>query len=184
MPEQLLTVLNLCMLALLYLFFLRVVRAVWTETKQPGVARAATRRRPAKTSKAPTPVPLVGVPKRPATPVPHRAPSSPPQAATTPPSPKVLPTEIVAVSPIALAGTRHVLSAEVTVGRAPSATITIDDSYLSAVHTRIFRRGDHYMVEDLGSTNGTYVNRQKVTAAVAVVIGDRISTGNVDWDVR
>lgn len=182
MPEQLLTVLNLCMLALLYLFFVRVVRAVWTETKEPAVARAPKGRRPAKTSKSPTPTPLAGVPKRPSSPV-LRGPAPAPPTATAS-APNVLPTEIVAVSPIALAGTRHGLSAEVTVGRAPTATITIDDSYLSAVHSRIFRRGDHYMVEDLGSTNGTYVNRQKVTAAVVVVVGDRISTGNVDWDVR
>ena len=177
MPEQLLTVLNLCLLALLYLFFVRVIRAVWTETLEPT---APKRPRPSKKTRSASP------PAAPATPVASPARSGP--AVSKPPVPKprstALPTEIVAISPDSLAGTRHPLTAELTVGRAPTATLTIDDSYLSAVHTRIFRRGDHYMVEDLGSTNGTYVNRQKVTAAVAVAVGDRISTGNIDWDVR
>ena len=47
MSEQLLTILKLCLLVLLYLFFLRVLRAVWAEVKAPKKVEAAPRRRQA-----------------------------------------------------------------------------------------------------------------------------------------
>ena len=68
MSEQLLTVLKLCLLALLYLFFLRVLRAVWTEVNPPKLApadsgagrsrKAAKRRRPSRSPPAPVAAPL------------------------------------------------------------------------------------------------------------------------------
>jgi pSer/pThr/pTyr-binding forkhead associated (FHA) protein len=71
-----------------------------------------------------------------------------------------------------------------TIGRAPSCTIEVDDSYASAVHTRINQRDDGWYVDDLGSTNGTYLNRRKVSAPTRLAVGDQISVGNLTWEVR
>ena len=51
------------------------------------------------------------------------------------------------------------------------------DTFVSQVHARVFRRGDDYWVEDLGSTNGTFVNGRKIDGAVPVRRGDRVQVG-------
>jgi pSer/pThr/pTyr-binding forkhead associated (FHA) protein len=51
------------------------------------------------------------------------------------------------------------------------------DSFVSQVHARVFRRGDDYWVEDLGSTNGTLVNGRRINGAVPVRRGDRVQVG-------
>ena len=48
--------------------------------------------------------------------------------------------------------------APITIGASPRATLVIDDDYCSSRHARVFREGDNWMVEDLGSTNGTYLD--------------------------
>ena len=55
-----------------------------------------------------------------------------------------------------------------SIGRAPTCTLVIDDDYCSARHCRIFPEGGEWFVEDLGSTNGTYLGNQKITDPVAV----------------
>lgn len=57
----------------------------------------------------------------------------------------------------------YVMDAEVTVGRSPDNTITIDNPAVSGHHARIMREASDYVIEDLRSTNGTYVNRKHVT---------------------
>jgi pSer/pThr/pTyr-binding forkhead associated (FHA) protein len=51
------------------------------------------------------------------------------------------------------------------------------DTFVSQVHARVFRQGDGYWVEDLGSTNGTLVNGRRVVGAVPVRRGDRVQVG-------
>src|SRR5688572_23265308 len=55
------------------------------------------------------------------------------------------------------------LGAPVTVGRLPDNTIVIDNSAVSSHHIRVAREGPQFVVEDLGSTNGTFVNGEKIT---------------------
>ena len=56
------------------------------------------------------------------------------------------------------------LEDELTVGRSPGCGVpTTYDVYSSTLHARLFRRGDQLWVEDLGSTNGTYVNSERIT---------------------
>lgn len=73
---------------------------------------------------------------------------------------------------------------DTTIGRADDCTLVIEDQYASQVHTRVFASDGSWCVEDLGSTNGTYVNRRKVTGPTVVHRGDRIQLGNVVVEVR
>jgi pSer/pThr/pTyr-binding forkhead associated (FHA) protein len=63
------------------------------------------------------------------------------------------------------------------VGRAAGCQITLDDDYASQLHARIFRRDGTLYIEDLGSTNGTYLNTRKVSAPMALKRGDRLKIG-------
>ena len=70
------------------------------------------------------------------------------------------------------------LGEEITLGRAAGCQVTIDDTYASQLHARVFQREGQVFVEDLGSTNGTYLNRRKVTGPMVVSRGDRLQIGN------
>ncbi|WP_062314197.1 FHA domain-containing protein FhaB/FipA [Demequina rhizosphaerae] len=75
-------------------------------------------------------------------------------------------------------------TAPVLVGRASTCTLVIDDDYCSARHCRIYLEGDRWMVEDLGSTNGTYLGNQKVTDPVPFREGDVIRIGATALELR
>ena len=122
MDEQLLTILKLCLLALLYLFFLRVLRAVWTEIRGPKVVTATPRRAQREAKRVDR---------------------------------KAAAVQLAIVEPAALKGRRYDLAEELTVGR----------------EGQLF-------VEDLGSTNGTYLNRKKVQGPQVMRRGDRLQVGN------
>ena len=68
-------------------------------------------------------------------------------------------------------------SAPVLIGRAPTCTLVIDDDYTSARHCRIFPERGAWQVEDLGSTNGTFLGNQKVTDPVPLRKGDQVRVG-------
>ena len=146
MPESLLAILKLCALALLYLFFFRVIRAVWAEVRTPSVAAAPA-----------------------AAPAARRSPARREARSAT---------KLAVVEPPELLGRSYGLGDEVTVGRAAGCQVTLDDNYASQLHARIFARDGVFYVEDLGSTNGTYLNSQKVTAPVAMKRGDRLRIGS------
>jgi pSer/pThr/pTyr-binding forkhead associated (FHA) protein len=74
---------------------------------------------------------------------------------------------------------------EATVGRAGGCAVLLaDDTFVSQLHARVFRRDGDLYVEDLGSTNGTYLNRKKVTAPVAIRKGDKVQFGRTTMEVR
>ena len=66
----------------------------------------------------------------------------------------------------------------VMIGRAPTNDIVIGHPEVSRQHARLVRRGTSVVLEDLGSTNGTFVNGVRLTAPHALVNGDVISLGN------
>jgi len=72
---------------------------------------------------------------------------------------------IVESSPIVPAGVMFPLQGWVTVGRASTSDIMLDEHFVSSTHARFVPRGQFYFVEDLGSTNGTFVNEKPVTEA-------------------
>ncbi|WP_456844004.1 FHA domain-containing protein FhaB/FipA [Cellulomonas sp. P5_C6] len=68
-------------------------------------------------------------------------------------------------------------SSAVLIGRAPGCTLVLDDDYSSSRHARIFPQGGQWFVEDLGSTNGTFVADQRVEAPTAVPTGTPVRVG-------
>jgi pSer/pThr/pTyr-binding forkhead associated (FHA) protein len=76
------------------------------------------------------------------------------------------------------------LSDEFVIGRSDKCRLVLDDNYVSQVHARIFARDDTYMVEDMGSTNGTYLNRRRITSPVEVQRGDRVKVGKTVLELR
>jgi FHA domain len=84
----------------------------------------------------------------------------------------------VAVTTGPLKGTTLPLgAAPILIGRAATCTLVIDDDYCSAKHCRIFPEGDQWMVEDLGSTNGTFLGNQRVDDPVPFRKGDAVRIG-------
>ena len=84
-----------------------------------------------------------------------------------------------------LAGTTITLAdQQITIGRAADATLVLTDDYASTRHARLFPQNGEWIVEDLGSTNGTYLDRQKVTQPMPVPIGVPIRIGKTVLELR
>lgn len=84
-----------------------------------------------------------------------------------------------------LAGTRITLGTQpVLIGRADDSTLVLTDDYASTRHARLSPRGEDWYVEDLGSTNGTYLDRAKVTTAVRVPVGTPVRVGKTVIELR
>ena len=166
MPEQLLGLLKFCLLALVYLFFLRVLWAVWSSIRdpQPAATPAATSRRRVRIPKAE-----------------RRADGKVVKATKAGAGKKAMvraATQVVIRMPTERAGTLIALDRELTIGRAANCELALpDDTYLSQLHARLFVRDGQAQVEDLGSTNGTYLNGERVTTAVPLRPGDSVQVG-------
>jgi hypothetical protein len=84
-----------------------------------------------------------------------------------------------------LAGTTLQLAGQpITIGRADSSTLVVADDYVSTNHARLVPRGDAWVLEDLGSTNGTFLDRERVTAATPVPVGTPIRIGKTVMELR
>lgn len=84
-----------------------------------------------------------------------------------------------------MAGTRLRLAAgPVLIGRADDSTLVLDDDFASTRHARLIRQGEGWALEDLGSTNGTYLDRTKVTATTPVPVGVPIRIGRSVMELR
>ena len=158
MPEQLLNLLKLFLLVLLYLFFLRVLRAVWTEVNAPRLVEAGAASAPAGKQKG-------------------RGRRAPRPGRSNQPQLKVL-------EPPGLRGRSYALDEEITLGRAAGCQVPLEDAYASQVHARVFQRDGHWYVEDLGSTNGTYLNRRRVAGPMVIKRRDRLQIGNTVLELQ
>lgn len=84
-----------------------------------------------------------------------------------------------------LAGTTITLGdQQITIGRAADATLVLTDDYASTRHARLFPQNGDWVVEDLGSTNGTYLDRQKVSQPTPVPAGVPIRIGKTVLELR
>jgi pSer/pThr/pTyr-binding forkhead associated (FHA) protein len=99
-------------------------------------------------------------------------------------TPRAAPQQLL-VTGGALAGTTLGLTdQQITIGRADDATLVLADDYASTRHARLFPQDGQWLVEDLGSTNGTYLDRQKVTQPTPVPIGVPIRIGKTVLELR
>jgi pSer/pThr/pTyr-binding forkhead associated (FHA) protein len=73
---------------------------------------------------------------------------------------------------------------EVTIGRDPGNTISIDDTTVSNRHAVLNYRNGHWWIEDLLSTNGTFLNDEKITAPTILISGDDLHIGSQFYEVR
>lgn len=153
--EALLTLLKWCLLGLVYLFFFRVLQVTWQgSTTNVAVRRVTSRRSERRSAKGP---------EKTQSPTVARA--------------------LTILEPAGSAGQRFEVLAEMTIGRAAGCHITLDDTFLSQLHARVLPSEDGLVVEDLGSTNGTYLNGHRLTSPVALEPGDRLQLGGVVFEI-
>lgn len=170
MSEAQLNILNYALLALLYLFFARVLWAVWSEVRGPrlGVQAPQGHARDATTPAA-----------RPAAPVRQAKPSKGLRAK------RGTPNRLVVLEPKVRKGSAYPIAGEITLGRAPSCAIGLpDDTFASQLHTRVFLHDAAVWVEDLGSTNGTHVNGRRISAPTQLASGDRVQIGSTIFEAQ
>ncbi|MGI9157124.1 MAG: FHA domain-containing protein FhaB/FipA, partial [Marmoricola sp.] len=74
--------------------------------------------------------------------------------------------------------------APLLIGRGTDAAIRLDDDYVSTRHARIASNEDQWYVEDLGSTNGTYVGSTRITAPTTLTLGSQVRIGKTILELR
>ncbi|MFI0895340.1 FHA domain-containing protein [Streptomyces sp. NPDC020983] len=167
MSELTLTVMRLGFLAVLWLFVIVAVQVIRSDLFGTRVTQRAGRREAG---------------TRP----PQQRQQAVPQAQQQGPRQRRgAPTKLV-VSEGSLAGTTVALQGQtITLGRAHDSTIVLDDDYASSRHARIYPdRDGQWIVEDLGSTNGTYLDRNRLTTPTPVPLGAPIRIGKTVIELR
>ncbi len=153
MSDAVLTVLKFCLLALLYLFLVRVVWIVGRELRG---------------SAAPV-----------APPAPAPAPVAPPRPA------KKREWRFTVVEPDSERGKTFAIDGDATIGRGGGCTIPLAyDTFVSQVHAHAFDRDGKLWLEDVGSTNGTIVNGERIEHPVELRRGDRVQLGETVFEVQ
>ena len=170
MSELTLTVIRLGLLALLWIFVFSVVGVLRGDLYG---TRVLTRHKRKVTSRpAREPAAETSSTARPATPKTRRAAGK--RIATT-----------LAVTEGSLSGTTVSLKETgVLLGRNPECTLVLDDDFASGRHARIFRRDAGWFVEDLGSTNGTFLGADKLTQPMPVQAGSTLRIGKTIFELR
>jgi pSer/pThr/pTyr-binding forkhead associated (FHA) protein len=159
-----LTLIRIGFLAVLWLFVIAAVGVVRTDLL--GNSGSTPSRRQARKQRQSRPKPP--------------QPARPPRPARQRSAPQQL-----LVTAGALAGTSLGLAdQQITIGRANDATLVLNDDYASTRHARLFPQDGQWIVEDLGSTNGTYLDRQKVTQPTPVPVGVPIRIGKTVMELR
>jgi pSer/pThr/pTyr-binding forkhead associated (FHA) protein len=153
MSELAVTLLRLGYLVLLWVF---VLSAIGVLRRDLYGTRIVPRRRPA-----------------------GRAPTAPGEPAGTDPADHRDrgPTRLVVTDGPLRGTTLPLTSSAILIGRAPSCTLVLDDDYSSSRHARLYPDGGQWFVEDLGSTNGTFLDSRRVDAPLPVQPGARVKVG-------
>ena len=156
MSELTLTLIKLGFLAVLWLFVLSAVSVIRSDIFGSRVDS-----------------PRVSKPAKPAKPArqPRRAARSAPSTLTVTDGPNA--GQIVALN-----------DEPVLIGRGTDAALRLDDDYVSTRHARFASNGEQWFVEDLGSTNGTYLGSQRVTAPTPIGIGTPVRLGKTVVELR
>ncbi|MGI9006717.1 MAG: FHA domain-containing protein FhaB/FipA [Streptosporangiaceae bacterium] len=171
MNQLTLDLIKLAFLAVLWLFVIAAVGVVRTDLfDQPASPRRQRRaaRQQSRHNQAPGPARPSGQ---------ERPPKQSKHGRGTP--------NTLVVTGGSLAGTTIPLGEQqITIGRAADATLVLTDDYASTRHARLFPQNGEWIVEDLGSTNGTYLDRQKVSQAMPVPLGVPVRIGKTVLELR
>ncbi len=169
MSELTLTVMRLGFLAVLWLFVIVAVQVIRSDLFGTRVTQRGSRRE--------APRPQAAAARQ--TPPPQRQQSAGGRGR------RGAPTKLV-VSEGTLTGTTVALQGQtITLGRAHDSTIVLDDDYASSRHARIYPdRDGQWIVEDLGSTNGTYLDRTRLTTPTPIPPGAPIRIGKTVIELR
>ena len=107
-----------------------------------------------------------------------------PAPAAAGPAPRHLPSTLVVLQG-PTGGRAHQLgSVPVTMGRSSECDIPLEDDYASGRHARLFPQGTRWFLEDLGSTNGTFVDGKRITSATPLRIGQPVRIGTTTFELR
>ena len=156
-----LRVMQWAVIVLIFLFFLRVIRAVWVEMSPATIRKTRSERREERRQQR----------------VAARPPDRPKESRRRQLHLKV-------VQPAAAAGRRYDLDDELTIGRSPGCGVCMpDDIYTSTLHARLFRLDGQLWAEDLGSTNGTWVNTVRIGERTRLEKGDLLQVGGTVFEV-
>ncbi|BCL21687.1 FHA domain-containing protein [Streptomyces luteogriseus] len=169
MSELTLTVMRLGFLAVLWLFVIVAVQVIRSDLFGTRVTQRGSRREAGRQQQA-------------------AARQAPPQQRQQPAGGRRgrnAPTKLV-VTEGTLTGTTVALQGQtITLGRAHDSTIVLDDDYASSRHARIYPdRDGQWIVEDLGSTNGTYLDRSRLTTPTPIALGAPIRIGKTVIELR
>jgi hypothetical protein len=75
-------------------------------------------------------------------------------------------------------------AAAVTLGRAPDSTVVLEDDYASNNHAKLTQVDGHWIAQDLGSTNGTWIGHTRISAPTAFIIGQQLRVGRTTLELR
>jgi len=166
-----LTLIRVAFLAVLWLFVIAAIGVVRTDL----LGTVSSKLRRGQDQSVPLPPPL-----------PSQQPLAPqPQQLLKPTKPGRGTPRFLVVTEGGLAGVSIDLAdQQITMGRANDATLVLNDDYASTYHARIFPQDGQWLVEDLGSTNGTYLDRQKVAQPTPVPVGMPIRIGKTVLELR
>ena len=165
MPDSVLDILKLVLLVMLYLFFARVLFAVWSEVRQTAnVADRSSSHRPSRSRRRRQ----------------RRTRDLKPMKGRG-----AVPARLVVLEPKHKRGTAYAISGVIGIGREADNTIAIaDDSYLSGHHAKVSLADGRVIVDDLASRNGTYLNGTRITEPRTVKVGDRIQIGYTVFEAQ
>lgn len=155
MSDFLLTIFRLGFLVALWWFVLRIVAVLRRDLQAPRDAKPLT---PARTSKAPSPRPTLRTRKA---------------------STSLVITEGTLEGTVVPLGTTPII-----IGRAADATVVLEDDFVSTQHASLTPNGNHWVVEDLGSTNGTFIDRSRVTKPTVLHPGSTLRIGRTGMELR
>jgi hypothetical protein len=185
MTETGLLIAQAVVILLLYLLVWSIVRSSSRELKEADEQVLTTAAAPAATLPAAEAV-APGLPLEPA-PETVAAAAAPTETATgarrerPPPaldfSMNIHPRLVVESSPEIEAGTMVELTSGMSIGRGPQNGLALADAFASHMHARIFRRGQFLYIQDLGSTNGTYLNDRRIDSESQLRVHDEIRIG-------
>ncbi|MFL6002007.1 MAG: FHA domain-containing protein [Nocardioides sp.] len=157
MSELTLFLIRLAYLAILWIFVLSAISVIRSDmfgARAPAAGREA---------------PRSGKPKK---------------ANKPPPKRRGSPTHVLVVEGANSGDRADLAQAPILIGRGSDAAIRLDDDYVSTRHARIASSGDQWFVEDLGSTNGTYIGSARITQPTTLTLGTQVRIGKTILELR